>query len=105
VKFKIEVILTATQTFEYEIEASSEHKAQDVAFDRAVDDFDISRADLSDTEYDVEQQTKECEECGVEYEVKTADRSYAADAWHEDDDYCAKCGAAIEAEEQKAGTP
>ena len=98
-KYKVKVSLVATQEFEYEIEANTERKAEDAAFDKAMDNFNISSADLTDTSYDVDKQTHECDECGVEYEIPTSDRAEAPNAWAEDYHFCAKCGAAMEAEE------
>jgi hypothetical protein len=101
-KFKIKVTLTETKTYSYEIDAPKQCKAEDEACDRAITAF-INSCDHTtddDVEIETEQQTKQCEECGTEYEIQTPDRSEAPGAWHEDDDWCAKCGAKIEAEDR-----
>jgi hypothetical protein len=104
-KFKVKVTLTATQTFEYEIDEANERKAEDAALDKAVAAFYVTRADIADdVDIETEQQTRDCARCGKEFHLHTADRSLAeSEAWYEDDDYCAKCGAAI-LEAEKAGT-
>ena len=100
-KYKVEITVMAKKTFTYDIEAESQRRAMDRAFDKAVDDFSTDNVRVEEDDIQIEQQTKKCEECGTEYEILTAARAEAPNAWTEDDDYCAKCGVKI-LEEEKA---
>ena len=68
-KFKVTITLQVRQTFTYEIDERNERRAEDVACDRAVDEFRISTAIANDPDdvYDIEteQLTEDCEECGL----------------------------------------
>ena len=108
-KFKVKITLQVRQTFTYEIDERNQRRAEDVACDRAVDEFRISTAIANDPDdvYDIEteQLTEDCEECGVEYPLGVAyipghSDETAPRAWEEDQDFCAKCGAEIEAKEK-----
>ena len=106
-KFQVNITLTATKTFSYEIDAPGWKKAESEAFDRAMGDFNATGEDATEDGIDFEQLTHECEECGKEYAIPTADKPEAPLAWKEDYEYCAECGAKIEAEnqaKQKVGT-
>jgi ribosomal protein S27AE len=100
-KFKVKVTITAKRTYHYELDAASQRKAEDAAVDKAIGEFHVTADDIEDnTDVETEQQTRNCARCGKEFHLHTADRSLAeSEAWYEDDDYCAKCGATIVSEE------
>jgi hypothetical protein len=104
-KYKVEVTVKAEVTYTVEVEASSERKAEDLAAgmwrEKTPDDFQVAKGYITDWQTEAEQQTHDCEECGKEYAVTTA-AALSTEAWKEDQDYCAECGAKIQAEERKA---
>jgi hypothetical protein len=100
-KFKVAVTLNVEKTYSFEVESSKESKAEDLAMDKAIEAFRSdfnSKLDLYDTtEFLTEKITSECEECGTEYVVDSPE------AWFEDNDFCAQCGAKILEEEKTKG--
>ena len=99
-KYKFNYTLTATKTYSYEIDAPNYRKAENEAYDRAIGDFTATGDDAEEDGIDFEQLTCNCEECGKEYPIPTADNPIAPQAWKEDYEYCAECGAKIEAEDR-----
>jgi len=77
-KFNITVTATAATTYEVEIDASSESRAEDIACSRDVfnentsDEFGV---DVKNCSFETEavQLTNDCEECGVEYPMPNDD--------------------------------
>ena len=102
-KYNVEVTITAEVTYTVEVEADSESKADDLATAQwrtmTPDDFQVEKGYIINWETEAEQQTHNCDECGKEYPVTTG-RTLSTEAWKEDQDYCAECGAKIEAEER-----
>jgi rRNA maturation endonuclease Nob1 len=114
-QFKVKVKVMAAVEYEMEVDASSEADAEQEATTRAnvrdhlPSDFKVDYGYITDTEIkSAERLTYICENCEVEYkaDVDAVKHPDAIQPWHEDDDYCAVCGAQIEAEEakKKAGT-
>lgn len=104
-KFKVSITLTASKTFTYTVDAPTWKKAEYEAYDRAIDEFKPTGEDATEDGMDFEQQTCNCEECGKEYPIPTADEPDAPLAWKEDYEYCAECGAKIDAAEaEKVGS-
>jgi rRNA maturation endonuclease Nob1 len=96
-KFKIEVTIVAKCSYEVEVEASDESKAEDIATglwrEELPDDFQVAKGYITDWEIeDTEQLTAVCERCDVEYPLLD---------WPDDSDFCTPCGAKI-LEEEKA---
>jgi predicted RNA-binding Zn-ribbon protein involved in translation (DUF1610 family) len=118
-KFKIKVKVTAECEYEVEVERETLRDAEDAAVgvwrDKLPSDFQIDKGYITDWDVDGEQQTADCPDCGVEHVVATADRDHRhivegvlvtrpdVEWWLEDQDYCAACGAKIEAEEKING--
>ena len=95
-KYQVKITLIAKQEYTYEIEAQSARQAEDKAFYKALDDFDGATPEAKQDDCEVEQLTIDCEKCGKEYQLGTNE------AWDEDSDFCAGCGAEIEAEDKDA---
>lgn len=109
-KFRIEVTIKAQYDYTVEVEAATEHEAEDKATglwrEQAPEDFNVSKGYVTDWEVEnTEQLTHVCERCEVEY---PADASTIINGegpmplrpWKEDNDYCELCGKIVEAEEK-----
>ena len=118
-KYKVKVRVIAAVEYEVEIDSCgprAESKAEDEATAlwrvKTPEDFQVDKGYITDWETETEQLTADCPGCGVEHAVATAENSgmiaqgakFVRDAgaawWWEDDEYCARCGAAIEAAER-----
>lgn len=68
-KFMVAVTITAKCTYEVEVEASSESKAEDEATaiwrEKTPEDFQVDKGYIEDWDTEIEQLTFECEDCGV----------------------------------------
>jgi Zn finger protein HypA/HybF involved in hydrogenase expression len=92
--FRIEVTAIAKTTYTVEVDAPTEAQAESVAASREIfnanttEEFQVDARDC-EFEFETEQLTEDCEECGESYPVSAA--------WSQDRYICASCGAKIEA--------
>ena len=120
-KFKVKVKVIAACEYEVEVEdanccnSHAEIAAENLWPQKLPSDFRVASGYITEFETDSEQLTADCPSCFVEHRIGTAD--YASTAivdgklitrpdvewWVEDNEYCAACGAKIEAEEKANG--
>ena len=85
-KYMVQVTVTASCTYEVEVESSTEWKAEDEASgmfrDMLPDDFQVAKGYITDWETEAEQLTWECEECEKQITESESDRC---------DDMCESC--------------
>jgi hypothetical protein len=131
--FRMEVTAIACTTYTVDVDASTEEEAETIATSREIfnantpEEFQVD-AKNCEFEFDTEQLTDECPECGVDHPIPNFDTKYCLDInhehtqdhpfykrfyilvdgvctpapwWVEDQEYCASCGAKIEAAERK----
>jgi hypothetical protein len=123
--FRMEVTAIARTTYTVDVDASTEKEAKTIATSREIfnastpEEFQVD-AKNCEFEFDTEKLTTECPECGIEHPIPTKDTErcscWAFDfknhlhaegiciplPWcYEDEEYCASCGAKIEAAERK----
>lgn len=116
-KFKVKVKVVAEYEYETEVDESDFSKAESAGArqwrEKMPSDFQVHEDYISEWETDSEQLTADCPRCGVEHPVETSDRPDViivngkrtlrpdVEWWRGDEQYCAACGAKIEAEEKR----
>jgi hypothetical protein len=95
-KYKIEVTVTAACTYNVEVEASSEAKAENLAIGMwrkmLPEDFQVEKGYITDWDVDdTEQLTWECSECGIQI---------SEDDSRKNDELCDACNELSKAEDE-----
>jgi hypothetical protein len=107
-KFVVKVTITAKISYEVEVDETTEPLAEQAAIslwkDEVPLDFRVNEGYVTAWDTETDQLTAECPRCFTEHTIPSDNLSHAAsDSWHEDFEYCAACGAKIEAEEKANG--
>lgn len=95
-KFRVKVTVTASASYETEVEAADEMRAEDAAVDqwRALTPPDFQVADIDESEAEAEQLTWECEDCGAEISEEQSSKTGGQ---------CEACAAAFDEEHPSGG--
>jgi len=106
--FRVQVEVTATYTYIVDIDAPTENRAESIACGRASmeehlpEDFQVEKGYCT-FQVESDQLTAICPDCGEEHPIPNDSTGHTIpQAWHEDHEYCASCGAKIEAAEAAA---
>jgi predicted RNA-binding Zn-ribbon protein involved in translation (DUF1610 family) len=103
--FRVEVKVIAEYTYVLDVDARNEERAESIACGRESmanhlpEDFQVEKGYCT-FEVESDQLTAICPECGEEHPIPNDNTGHTIpEAWHEDYEYCAPCGAKIEAAE------